>query len=217
MCFWTITIYYLSDAFESITNKIMPDFSAFYAIFARHKHAGLKRKYIGILLLFVLIAPAMITYVWLQHQKSLVKSEVKWQMIQGIDKAELVLLKFAQAETHSKLAWKHAKEFEYNNHMYDIVDKQATADSVFYWCWPDHKETKLNRQLAELVKDVSGNNTQKKIKQVWLLSFYHSLYFQENFSWNTYLSESMDNQFIRFIEPFHSFAFSPPSPPPRIC
>ena len=42
----------------------------------------------------MLIAPAVVTYSWLQQRKRAVKKEVKWKMIAGIDKSELVILKF---------------------------------------------------------------------------------------------------------------------------
>lgn len=47
----------------------------------------------------MLIAPVVVTYSWLQQRKRAVKKEVKWKMIAGIDKSELVLLKFSKAET----------------------------------------------------------------------------------------------------------------------
>ena len=78
----------------------------------------------------MLIAPAVVTYSWLQQRKRVVKKEVKWKMIVGIDKSELVLLKFSKAAMASKLKWKHAKEFEFNNQMYDIGDKVVSKDSI---------------------------------------------------------------------------------------
>ena len=60
-------------------------------------------------------------------------------MIAGIDKSELVLFKFSKEETTTKLNWKHAKEFEFNQQMYDVVEKQVSKDSIHYWCWWDFK------------------------------------------------------------------------------
>jgi hypothetical protein len=58
-----------------------------------------------------LIAPAAVTYIWLQHRKAVVRKEVKWKMIAGIDKSELVFFQFSKKESQTKLKWKHSNEF----------------------------------------------------------------------------------------------------------
>ncbi len=55
----------------------------------------------------------------------------------------MVRLKFSKTEITTKLNWKHSKEFEFNNQMYDVVDKVVTRDSIRYWCWWDFKETEI--------------------------------------------------------------------------
>lgn len=105
-------------------------------------------------------------------------------MIAGIDKSELVLLKFSKSEIASKLKWKHSKEFEFNSQMYDIVDKVISKDSIQYWCWWDYKETKLNKQLDELLVGVFQHDSKSKEKQDLLFKFYKSVYFQPVFSWS---------------------------------
>jgi len=143
----------------------------------------LKKQISSIFLLLLLIAPAVVTYTWLQQRKRTVKKEVKWKMIAGIDKSELVLLKFSKAEIKTKLHWKHAKEFEFNYQMYDIVEKQVSKDSIYYWCWWDFKETKLSKQLDNLLARVFQKDTQSKEKQNKIYTFYKSIYFQPVFSW----------------------------------
>src|SRR5690606_39601506 len=90
----------------------------------------LKKRLIAISLLFVLFAPVMTIYLYLQFEKSAVRREIKWKMIAGMDEEELVLLKFTKEETQTKLRWEHSKEFEYDGQMYDIVSKEVKGDSI---------------------------------------------------------------------------------------
>ncbi|MFH1049421.1 MAG: hypothetical protein V1779_00660 [bacterium] len=53
---------------------------------------------------------------------------MKWNMIAGLDKDELVLLKFTEEELVLKLRWEHSKEFEYHYQMNDIVDQAIQGD-----------------------------------------------------------------------------------------
>ncbi len=131
----------------------------------------------------MLIAPAVVTYSWLQQRKRAVKKEVKWKMIAGIDNKELVHLKFSKKEISEKLNWKHSKEFEYNNQMYDVVDTVVSKDSIQYICWWDFEETKLSKQLDELLVGVYQHDSKSKEKQDLLTKFYKSIYLSPLFSW----------------------------------
>ena len=164
----------------------------------------------------MLIAPAVVTYSWLQQRKRAVKKEVKWKMIAGIDKNELVLLKFSKEEIATKLQWKHAKEFEFNNQMYDIVDKVVSKDSIQYWCWWDFKETKLNKQLDDLLVGVYQHDSKSKEKQDLLYKFYKSIYFQPVFSWQPQIEEEQKYKVITFCNIHKSLFIQMDSLPPKM-
>lgn len=108
----------------------------------------------------------------------MVRRETKHRMIEGIDRDELVLLVFADSQLGG-LKWEHSREFEYKGQMYDVVYKEKTRDTTKYWCWWDHKETKLNKQLASALSGVFDNHPEKKARQAQLISFLKSLYFQQ--------------------------------------
>ena len=97
-------------------------------------------------------------------------------MIAGMNKSELILLRFTKTEINTKLNWKHAKEFEYNGRMFDIVEQETNGDTTSYLCWLDKEETKLNKQLQELVTLALGNNPQNQNQQKQLTHFIKSLY-----------------------------------------
>lgn len=138
-------------------------------------------------------------------------------MIAGMDKSELILLKFTQTEINTKLNWKHSKEFEYNGQMFDIVEQETFGDTTSYLCWLDRAETKLNKQLRELVAIALGNNPQKQNQQKQLNHFIKSLYCNQPpvFKLSNLINESTS---IYSTEIF-SLLFeieSIPTPPPEI-
>ena len=97
------------------------------------------------------------TYTWLRVEKYQVKRQIKRQLISKTNKNDLVLLKIAHKDS-SLLLWEHSREFEYQEEMYDVVDSRQKGDTTYYWCWWDHEETQLNRQLQALVNKAFGKD-----------------------------------------------------------
>lgn len=177
----------------------------------------LKQNTYRILLLICLVAPFVTSYYWLTHKKKLVKKEIKKQMIAGMDKSELILLKFTQTEITTKLDWKHSKEFEYNGQMFDIVEQETVGDSTSYLCWLDRSETKLNKQLRELVAIALGNNPQNQNQQKQFTLFIKSLYCNQPsiFKLDNLINESSliySTQIFSLLYEIESI----PTPPPEI-
>lgn len=155
------------------------------------------------------------TFLWLNHQKTIIRKQIKRNIIAGIDKDELVLLAFTIQETKTKLKWEHSKEFEYNNQMYDIVVSVNTGDSIYYWCWWDNEETVLNKQLKGVLKIALGHNEQNKEKRSHLNHFLKNL-----FNGNTLVQTLTPNWvYIQLYTDkgviFSSLAHAPPTPPPQ--
>ncbi|WGF92771.1 hypothetical protein [Aequorivita marisscotiae] len=177
----------------------------------------MKKKFVAISLLFVMFAPAVSMFLFLRYQKSSIKREIKWKMIAGIDEEELVLLKFSKEETQTKLRWKHAKEFEYNGQMYDIVSKEIKGDSIYYRCWWDHDETALNKKLQKLVADAFGSDTENKNNQKHLYHYLQSFFCTELLDWHaaSFIVPAEIYQDIMHETTFVSASISPPTPPPK--
>lgn len=161
------------------------------------------------------VAPVATTYLMLQFQKKQVKREVKWKMIAGIDREELVLLKFTEKEKQTQLNWKHSKEFEYKGEMYDIVETNVVGDTTYYWVWWDDEETELNRQLSELVSFALGNNPKNQENQKRLHKFFKSLYFTEDDRKESLVFLEVKNKYHLQQKFYHSVSHSPPVPPPE--
>lgn len=175
------------------------------------------KKFSGILLLLCLAAPLIVTYSWLQLEKYQIKSEVKWRMIEGIDKSELVFLKLSNTEVQNELKWKHSREFEYKGEMYDVVEKMVKADSTFYWLWWDHEETALNQRLSDLLAQTVGQSQENKNNHKRLYQFLNTLYFCSTIDWQALIPYSSQDLNTTYLNNYKSFSSNPPTPPPDLA
>jgi hypothetical protein len=164
-----------------------------------------------------LAAPALVTYGWLQLRRAVVKKEVKHWMIAGMDKESLVLLKFSEQEARSTLRWEHAGEFEFNGNMYDVVETRQLGDTLYYYCWWDHAETQLNRQLEALVSGVFNTDPQQSERRQQLSDFYQSMFHSAPFIWriSAFLA-LVGSDFPLFNTCPLAVFFCPPTPPPEL-
>lgn len=175
----------------------------------------MKKQILSFILLFILIVPVVVTYTWLQQHKRAVKREVKWNMIAGIDKKELVFFTFSNKDIVTKLRWEHDKEFEFQKQMYDVVEKVVAKDSTKLWCWWDHDETKLNKQLQRLLVGVFQNDLESKTKQNAAYKFYTLLFFQPQFSWKPFFLTIYNKQFNGKNTIYKSITSLTSLPPPK--
>ena len=137
----------------------------------------MKQRLISIFLTLSLIVPVVGMYGWLQLKKHTVRKEVKHRLMAAVDRSELVLLRFSLAEA-AALEWEHSNEFEYHRQMYDVVATECHADSIHYWCWPDHAETTLNRQLTALARAALQHDPEHRNGQQQMARFFQQLYLQ---------------------------------------
>jgi hypothetical protein len=154
----------------------------------------------------------------MQFEKYALKREIKWKLIAEIDQEELVLLKFSKEETETKLRWEHAKEFEYNDQMYDIVSSEIKGDSIYYRCWWDYKETNLNKKLKKLVASAFDQNEDNQKAQKNLHTYLWSFFCADPFDWQTKLPQKPEvvYQDTMYANIFNSIRITPPTPPPRV-
>jgi hypothetical protein len=161
--------------------------------------------------------PIATLYVWLQHRKTIAKQEAKERIIAGIDKKDLVLLKFTQQESQTCLHWEHAQEFEYKQQMYDVVETAVHGDTTYYWCWLDSPETRLNIQLYALVSQLWEKDSQNQETSKNVLKFYTELFCQQHPIFHFFLCKE-----ARSVCFFYACAYLfrpalPHAPPPEIA
>ncbi len=133
------------------------------------------KKLTGILFLACLLVPILSTYGWLHFQKREVRETVKQLLLAGVDQEELVLFKFTQSESEL-LDWKKDHEFAYQGQMYDVVSSEVIGDSIYYWCWWDEAESKIERQIEELTAMLFHQSPENQQKQARLHDFYKNLF-----------------------------------------
>lgn len=178
------------------------------------------KKLSGIFLLACLSLPVLGTYTWLHVQKLRVKQEVKRAMMAGMSKERLVRLAFTQAQADTLLRWEHAKEFEFQNQMYDVLEQKKQGDSMVYWCWWDQEETLLNRHLDDLAINAFTKDPQRQKAQDQLFQFFKSIYCSVPDALESFKLVALDEFSQRLIwgekNQHHSWKQRPPSPPPKL-
>jgi len=169
-----------------------------------------------VLLSCLLVDPMIGTFTWLHYKKTMVKKEVERQILEGIDKDELIIFKFSKEETRTKLRWEHPREFEYNHKMYDIVETKTVGNTVYYHCYYDHEETMLNRELEELAKKALGEKPKIRKEIMLLTPHFKSLYCLFSFHGEVSISRLIYKQAGLFYHLYSQILIQPPTPPPQL-
>lgn len=174
----------------------------------------MKRKVIGIWLFLCLAVPITATFTYFHFQKKGIRKEIKRKLIAGLDPSELVLLKLTHEDQIKYLRWEHPGEFEYQQNMYDVVNSEVRGDTTWFWCWQDHRETRINRLLDELVASALGKESPQNETQQHLVNFYKSIYFQNTFIWQ-FFPAPKEKPGIHYLFSCLTISFPPSLPPPE--
>lgn len=104
----------------------------------------------AILLCVALVLPVGLAVLGLHQMRERVRHDVKEMLIDHLDRSALVRIALTPDDS-ARLDWEHAREFRRRGEMYDIVDREAHRDSTIYWCWHDHAESAVVRELEVLL------------------------------------------------------------------
>lgn len=178
--------------------------------------SSLFKKLISIGFLILFLTPTLITYYSFHYRSSSIQEEVDSHIEKGMEENELILLKFSHEETETLLRWEHAREFEYDHQMYDIVEIEAHEDSTYYWVWWDVEETALKKEFKESITDILGikKNTTKQNTRFKI--DFRSIYYIEHSTDLTLLAKEQEVAYSRIQYEVLTLFYSPPSPPPKI-
>ena len=161
--------------------------------------------------------PFILTYSYLHHQKKQIKREIKRQIISGLEKRDLVLLKFNAEELETQLKWEHSKEFEFKGEMYDIVSSEKKNDTTYFYCWWDNDETQLNKTLRELVLGFWGTNNDQKEKQNSLKHYAKNLFHSSTLAIELLAPFSISEKlFTKENQGFYLVSLDLEIPPPKM-
>lgn len=174
------------------------------------------KKLICIGFLTSILSPTLITYYSFHYRSSFIKEEVDSHIEKGVEEDELILLKFSHEETQTLLRWEHAREFEYNQQMYDIVESEALEDSMYYWVWWDIEETELKKEYEEIITDLLGVKKNTTNQSMRLKIAFRSIYFLEHSADLTLLARKQEVAYSKIQYDLLTLFYAPPSPPPKI-
>ncbi len=174
------------------------------------------KKIASILLILCLVLPFAGTYTWLKVQKRQVKRSVKRMMMHSAPREDLVHLAFRIEDAKVMLRWEHSKEFEYRGEMFDVVASQTRNDSVFYTCWWDREETRLNQGLRFVLNRMLGRDPIRKDRQDRLSDFYRGLFSSEPLRhfWILPFEDQYPMMYSHGLTP--TPFLSPPEKPPKL-
>jgi hypothetical protein len=171
----------------------------------------------GLLALGFLADPVVGAFTWIGFRKAVVRKEVRRRIVAGVGAERLVVFKFKKEEADSFLRWEHPGEFEYDGQMYDVVETWTHGNTIYYRCWRDEEETRLNSRLKDMVARALGKPSQVG---------------EKNAPWNLSLNASrfiipMDREILppglsgkpgrTLSDPYSSIIIRPPTPPPRLA
>lgn len=133
------------------------------------------QNFVCLILILSFIVPTLSHFIFTYYKKIQLKNTVKSLILVGINKRDLVVLKFTLQEKQN-LHFEHPREFEYKREMYDVVYEEVKGDTVTYWCWHDYQETQLNQKLCEIIITINNQfNTHDFFKLFKKIYFYCSL------------------------------------------
>ena len=173
-------------------------------------------KTLSILLFLVITTPFLGTYLYLNSYKAKTRKEVKEIILSGIGRENLMMFKFSSVESASLLIWEHPREFEYCGQMYDIVEAKTCGDTTFYWCFADHRETRINKAIEQAVAKATGQDPVRKNQTERLTDFFKTLFQEVQFNWQAGNPPSAIVHYASCILNYSSLTSSPPSPPPKV-
>jgi hypothetical protein len=169
----------------------------------------------GLLTFCVLFDPTAGSLTWLDLERASVKKAVDRHIIAGIEASDLVLLEFSREETGTLLRWEHAREFEYDGQMYDVVETWAVGDTVFFRCWWDREETALNARMRVIALRAFGDAPRIGDLGGPSVLAPRSPLFVPSGAWTFPAPGSSDSLARALSIRYTSFDVTPPTPPPR--
>jgi len=175
------------------------------------------KKIFPFLFLVVFVAPFWGMYFYLSFQQKSIKVAVQNQLEEGISINQMVKLTFSRSEIDKVLRWEHAKEFEYQGQMYDIIEVIEKGDSTQYLCWWDKAETASKEKIRKLITEEINKSKPGNQKSYKLSDYYKSIYVYFHFY------DQNENLVFAKNKPFFAISYNgkkvtqPPFPPPQIC
>jgi hypothetical protein len=174
------------------------------------------KRTVAISLLLSLLVPYAFLYFWIRYEKEQIREEVKHGLLEALEKDQLTFFDFSVEEVETLLDWEHEGEFELNGQMYDVVERITQDGHVHLWCWPDQKETELNKQLDSLLAGTGKQDQTSRDRQQRIIQVLKHVYLTETMSMEPGFLWLTSSPKPPVTDHWMSFEIVPPTPPPKI-
>ena len=138
------------------------------------------RTLASIFLLALFTVPFFFGPKWLSMERRQIQKHVRNQILPTLDESELISFTVLCMDSALFFDWEHAKEFEFQGKMYDIVQRNTHEDSITYLVWQDDKETAVNLRIKRLANSVFNLSHDGYHHQVSFQLLINSLYLEDN-------------------------------------
>lgn len=209
-----------SDIYKSFSVQAVPKTIFKLSLINFHSMDFFRKtyRYLYAGLTFVFIGFVASVFIFLESERFAVQHEVQTEIKKSVPPEALDLLVFHKNEVNTTLNWKHDKEFEFNGEMFDVIYEQVNGDSVYYWCWADHEESALNKQMDQWVHFLLNGSSHSKDRQATINYFLHHLFTAQTSSSLSLMLDSNCKAPHLYHPGANQFHQEPQSPPPeRIC
>jgi len=180
---------------------------------------NLFRKHIALFLIVLVILHSGFQLLIFKVFEAKYKHEIKEMIEAGIDEKDLTLLIFGKDIRHKTVPgfeWKKKNEFRYRGEMYDIVKRKHTADSIYFYCIHDKKESKLFASLEKYIIAFLEKNPAKEKEINIITSQLSKLYPAPVAAGDFVFNPSGRIEFGTLIQnKFFDISFAPLTPPPQ--
>jgi len=123
------------------------------------------RKTVSIFLLLIFFFQSVGCLLIFKLQQFQVRQHVKHHILSNLSDNELILIKLPankrQEGTFPYHFW-DSDEFSYAGKMYDVVRQENHKNTIWYYCFPDEKETNILANLDTFVNNQMAHNPTKK-------------------------------------------------------
>lgn len=133
-----------------------------------------------IFLLALFTVPFFFGPKWLSMERRQIQKHVRNQILPTLDESELIAFTVLHKDSAIIFKWEHAKEFEFQGKMYDLVKREIQQDSITYLVWQDDQETAVNQKIKQLANTVFDQSHDTQHHQVTFHLLIKSLFLEEN-------------------------------------
>ncbi len=123
---------------------------------------------IGLTILFLL---PVFLFQWSSHwQRDQVRRAARHQIVHGLPRAQLHRFAKCHSQTTwpAEITWIEDHEFTYKGVFYDVVFREQGTDSLILYAWADLEETKLEREIDQLMARLLGQDpVHRHVRDRW--------------------------------------------------